>query len=88
MTDGSGEPEVVLGDHRTGRLDSTADAVEIELTKRSCSMVRFDTGDFPTRIRMAVRNGGVALAEGGQIWPRIGALDQMARASSVNAAGS
>jgi hypothetical protein len=32
--------------------------------------------------------GGVALAEGGQIWPRIGALDQMARASSANATGS
>jgi ATP-grasp ribosomal peptide maturase len=54
MTDGSGEPEVVLV--ITAPDDSTADAVEIELTKRSCSVVRFDTGDFPTRIRMAVRN--------------------------------
>ncbi|MGH3856087.1 MAG: MvdC/MvdD family ATP grasp protein [Pseudonocardiaceae bacterium] len=54
MTDGSGEPEVVLV--ITAPDDSTADAVEIELTKRACSVVRFDTGDFPTRIRMAVRN--------------------------------
>ena len=54
MTDGSGEPEVVLV--ITAPDDSTADAVEIELTKRACSVVRFDTGDFPTRIRMVVRN--------------------------------
>ena len=55
MTDGStGEREAVLV--VTAPDDSTADAVEIELTKRSIPVLRFDTGDFPTRIRMAVRN--------------------------------
>lgn len=54
MTDGSGEPEVVLV--VTASEDSTADAVEIELTKRCYSVVRFDTGDFPPCIRVAVRN--------------------------------
>jgi len=54
MTEGSTEREVMLV--VTAPDDSTADAVEIELSKRSGSVVRIDTGDFPTRIRMAVRN--------------------------------
>ncbi|MGH3845725.1 MAG: MvdC/MvdD family ATP grasp protein, partial [Pseudonocardiaceae bacterium] len=55
MTEGSIEArEAVLV--VTAPDDSTADAVEIELKKRSVSVLRIDTGDFPTRIRMAVRN--------------------------------
>ncbi len=47
-------PELVLV--VTAPNDPTADEVEIELRKRSSAIVRFDTGDFPTGMSMAVRN--------------------------------
>ncbi|OLT14375.1 hypothetical protein BJF78_02930 [Pseudonocardia sp. CNS-139] len=36
--------------------DATADAVEAELRTLGASVIRLDTGDFPTRLRLAVRN--------------------------------
>ena len=55
MTDGSAaKSQVVL--LITAPDDPTTDSVQGELTKRSSSVVRFDIGDFPTRMRMAVRN--------------------------------
>ncbi len=38
--------------------DSTADAVIVELGRRDCRMIRMDTGDFPTMLRLSATSRG------------------------------